>query len=159
MQLFSFDRSNLPQTVLVALVTVAAVALLGFVLAYWGWVWFAPRPEPRAPVVAAEPGSSAAAGSLFGVAQKEQGGSAPSASAVRLLGVVAATPGRRGYAVMQLENREIVAVPEGEEISAGLLLTEVAADHVVLDRGGARETVTLPDKGPAVPAAPLRPAR
>jgi general secretion pathway protein C len=158
MQLLSFDRSNLPQAALVALASVAAAALLGFVLAYWGWVWFAPRPEPRAPVVA-EPGSGAPAASLFGIAQKEQGGASPGSSTIKLLGVVAAAPGRRGYAVVQLESREILAVLEGEEISSGLRLAEVAADHVVVERGGTRQTVTWPDKSVAVPAAPMRPTR
>ena len=40
--------SNLAQTAVVALVTAAALALLGLVGAYWTWVWLAPLPEPRA---------------------------------------------------------------------------------------------------------------
>ncbi len=160
MQPISFDRSNVPQAALVALVTVAAVAVLGFVLAYWAWVWFAPRAEPRAPMVAHSTSGEAAA-SLFGTAPKQPSGPAPGRSSVKLLGVVAATPGRRGYAVVQLDAGEIAAVPEGEEVSTGVRLAEVAPDHVILERGAARETVTWPEKGapPIAPVAPLRPSR
>ncbi len=49
-QAISLDRSASGQTVLVSVLTFAALALLGLVLAYWTWVWLAPRPEPRAQV-------------------------------------------------------------------------------------------------------------
>ena len=158
MQLVSLDRSNLAQTAGVALVTVAALALLGFVAAYWGWAWLAPRPEPRAQV-AADKGGGTSAGLLFGVAQLDRSGAAPTGSAIRLLGIVAATPGHRGYAVVQLETKEILAVSEGEDITPGIRLAEVGIDHVILERGAVRETLAWPEKNTAAESAPMRPNR
>jgi general secretion pathway protein C len=153
----SLDRSNLPQTAAVAVMTVAALALLGYVLAYWGWVWLAPRPEPRTQAVADATGSGAsAAGTLFGIAQADRSGSAPTQSSIRLLGIVAATPGRRGYAVVQLETKEILAVSQGDDIAPGIRLAEVAVDHVVLERGAIRETLAWPEKSMAPETAPMR---
>jgi len=153
----SLERSNLAQTAAVTLVTVAALVLLGYVLAYWGWVWLAPRPEPRTQAVAeAGGGGVATAGALFGVAQGDKTGSAPTTSAIRLLGIVAATPGRRGYAVVQLETKEILAVSEGDDVTQGIRLAEVAVDHVVLQRGAIRETLAWPEKNAAPEPAPIR---
>ncbi|MCX7143479.1 MAG: ABC transporter substrate-binding protein, partial [Proteobacteria bacterium] len=58
MQANPLGRSSLAQTAVVSLLTLAAVAACGLALAYWTWTWFAPRPEPRAEVVAAETGGS-----------------------------------------------------------------------------------------------------
>jgi general secretion pathway protein C len=155
MQLVLLDRSNLAQTAGVTLVTVAALALLGFVVAYWGWAWLAPRPEPRAQVVA-DKASGTSAGLLFGVAQLDRSGAAPTGSAIRLLGIVAAAPGHRGYAVVQLETKEILAVSEGEDITPGIRLAEVGIDHVILERGAVRETLAWPEKNTAAESAPMR---
>ena len=138
--------SNLAQTAVVALVTAAALALLGLVGAYWTWVWLAPLPEPRAPT-AAETGSAAgSAGALFGIVRRDPNSPVPTGIAIRLLGVVAATGGRHGYAVVQLEAKEILAVREGEDLAPGIRLAEVGTDHVILERGGARETLAWPGR-------------
>jgi general secretion pathway protein C len=155
MPAFSLDRSSFAQTAAVSLVTFAALALLGLVLAYWTWAWLAPRPEPRA-LAAAQPGGRVdAAYGLFGSAQRDRNGAAPAGIAVGLLGVVAASGGQSGYAVLRLDAKQAVAVREGGEIEPGVRLAEVHADHVVLERGGVRETLAWPkqDKS-AVPAAP-----
>jgi general secretion pathway protein C len=149
------DQSNFPQTAMVALVTVAALALLGFVAAYWTWSWLAPRPEPRAQA-AADPGGGASAGLLFGNVQRDRNSAAPTGVAIRLLGVVAATGGRRGYAVVQLEPRQILAVREGEDIAPGVRLAEVGIDHVILERSGTRETLAWAEKSTATESAALR---
>ncbi len=148
MQRLSLDRSNLPQTAVVALVTVAALVLLAFVVAYWTWIWFAPQPVLRAQA-AADPGGGASADALFGKVQRDQNNAAPTGIAIRLLGIVAATEGRLGYAVVQLEAKDILAVPEGEDVSPGIRLAEVGFDYVILERGGIRETLAWPDKNPA----------
>ena len=155
MQQFSLDRSNLAQTAVIVLVTVAALALLGYVAAYWGWAWFAPRPEARTQV-AAEAGGGTSAGLLFGVVQLDRNNTAPSASAIRLLGIVAATEGRRGYAVVQLESKEILAVPEGEDVVPGIRLAKVGIDHIILERGALREKLAWPEKSAAPVPAPMR---
>jgi len=152
MQALSFARSSLAQSVLVSLLTLATVALLGAVLAYWTWAWFAPRAEPRLEPAAAQSGSVASAGAVFGTVPRNQAAAAPTGIAIKLLGVVAASGGRRGYAVVQLEAKQILAVHEGEDVAPGIRLAEVHADHVMLERNGVRETLAWPEK--RVTAAP-----
>jgi general secretion pathway protein C len=155
MQQVWLDRSNFAQTAMVALVTVAALASLGLVTAYWTWAWLAPRPEPRAQA-ALDPGGGASAGVLFGNVQRDRNSAAPTGIAIRLLGSVAATGGRRGYALVQLEPRQILAVREGEDVAPGLRLAEVGADHVILERGGIREMLAWPEKNTATESASPR---
>lgn len=135
---------------MVSLVTLAALVLLGVVLAYWTWAWLAPRPEPRAQPLADPVGRVASANSLFESVQRDQNIAAPTGIAIKLLGVVAASSGRRGYAVVQIEARQILAVHEGEDIALGIRLAEVHADHVILERNGTRETLTWPEKNTSV---------
>jgi general secretion pathway protein C len=150
MQDISLDRSGLAQTAVVSLVTLAALVPLGVVLAYWTWAWLAPRPEPRAQPLADPVGRVASANSLFRSVERDQNIAGPTGIAIKLLGVVAASGGRRGYAVVQLEARQILAVHEGEDIAPGIRLTEVHADHVILERNGTRETLTWPEKNTSV---------
>jgi len=137
----------------VFLLTLAGVALLGGVLAYWTWVWFAPRAEPRARAAPAQSSSIASAGAMFGTVQRKQNTAAPTGIAIQLLGVVAATGNQRGYAVVQLEPKRILAVLEGDEIDPGIRLAEVHPDHVILERGGVRETLEWPKR--RTTAAPI----
>jgi len=154
MQALSFARSALAQSILVAVLTLLAAALLGAVLAYWTWAWFAPPVEARLEP-AVQSGSVAAAGAVFGTVPRKQAAAAPTGIAIKLLGVVAATAGRRGYAVLQLEAKQILAVHEGEDIAPGIRLAEVLADHVILERSGVRETLSWPQRtGPALVGAP-----
>jgi general secretion pathway protein C len=143
----------------VFLVTLAGLALLSVVLAYWTWVWFAPRAEPRAQAEPVQSGSLASAAAMFGTARPEQKTAVPTGIAIRLLGVVAASHNRLGYAVVQLEAKRILAVLEGEEIGPGIRLAEVHPDHVILERSGMRETLAWPKRRTtAAPAAPTREA-
>lgn len=144
MQVPRLARSTIAQTAVVSLLTLAALALLGLVLAYWTWIWLAPRAEPRAEVVAADSGSLASASLVFGRAERHA--AAPTGIAIRLLGVVAASGGRRGHAVVQLEAKQVLAVHEGEDVTPGVRLAEVHRDHVILERGGVRETLGFPEK-------------
>jgi len=153
--LISLERSSLAQTAAVSLVTLGALALLGWVLAYWTWTWFAPRPAPRAPAAAVAGGGTGAAQSLFGKLQRDQNIAAPTGIAIKLLGVVAATRGHRGHAVMQLDARQILAIREGEDVAPGIRLAEVHTDHVILVRNGVRESLAWPQKNTAAePVAP-----
>jgi general secretion pathway protein C len=154
MQALPFGRSSLAQTVLVSLLTLVAVALLGAVLAYWTWAWFAPRAEPRVEATAVQSGNVASAGAIFGNVPRNQETAAPTGIAIRLLGVVAASGGRRGYAVVQLEAKQILAVHEGEDVAPGIRLAEVHADHVILERNGMREMLAWPEKKGTAPASP-----
>lgn len=156
----SIDRSNRAQTVLVSLIILAALALLGGVLLYWTRLWFIPHPPPnlesgrRAGMEAAEDISTVS--DLFGIAQSEQPSVAvPAGPEIRLFGVVAASGGGRGYAILQVDGKEMLAVPEGENIAPGLQLAEVHTEYIVLERNGMRETLALqrqsPPAGPALP--------
>ena len=122
----------------------AALALLGAVLAYWTWAWLAPPPAPRAPAAVEIVRNASSAGGLFGSVR--QGARPAASSAVRLMGVVAASGGRRGHAVLRLDAKKTVAVLQGEEVEPGLRLAEVHVDHIVLERNGARETLAWPEK-------------
>ncbi len=136
------------------MLTLVALAVFGLVLAYWTWIWFAPRAAPRAEVVVAETGSIAAASLAFGRVERNKNVAAPTGIAIKLLGIVAASGGRRGYAVVQLEGKQILAVHEGEDVTPGVRLAEVLPEHVILERGGVRETLAWPQKkGALTPAA------
>lgn len=152
MQALSFSRSGLAQTVLVSLLSLVAVALLGAVLAYWSWAWIAPRAEPRIEPAAVKSGGAGAATGIFGVAPSNQVAAAPSGIAIKLLGVVSASRGKRGNAIVQIEGKQILAIPEGEDLAPGIRLAEVRSDHVILERSGVREKLALPEK--RVSAAP-----
>jgi general secretion pathway protein C len=144
------DRTVFAQTAVVAALTFAAVALLGLVLAYWTWAWFAPRAEPRAPAAvpagAGGLGPTQAAAALFGGAPAGRNGAALSANTVGLLGIVAASGSQPSYALLRLDAKTTVAVAAGREVQPGLRLVEVHVDRVVLERNGARETLAWPDK-------------
>jgi general secretion pathway protein C len=126
-----------------SLATFAASALLGVVLAYWSWVWLAPAAAARAPAAVESPGGATSSRNLFGSAKR----SGAASGAVRLMGVVAASAGRRGHAVLRLDAKRTVAVLQGEEVEPGLRLAEVYVDRIVLERNGARETLAWPEKG------------
>ncbi len=153
MQSTSLGRSNFAQTAVVSLVTFAALALLGLVLAYWTWAWLGTRPEPRAQAAVQAGGRVEAAYGLFGSAQRDRNGAAPAGIALRLLGVVAASGSRSGYAVLRLDAKKTVAVPQGADVEPGLRLVEVHTDHVILERNGARESLAWPQKNAAANSA------
>jgi len=156
MQALSPERSIVALKAVVSLATLAALALLGVVLAYWTWVWLAPRPEARVEPAAEPVAGVSTARSLFGTLQRDRNVAAPTGIAIRLLGVVAATPGRRGYAVLQLEGREILAVAQGEDAAPGIRVAEVRPDHVILTRNGIRESLAWPQKKPVAESAAPR---
>ena len=145
------ERSHPAQSAVVSLATLTALALLGLVLAYWTWAWLAPHPEPRAQPAAQADGLAVDAGQkdayrLFGGARRDGNGAAPATGAIKLLGIVAASGGRPGYAVLRLNAAQTVALVQGAEIEPGLRLVEVHVDHVVLERSGGRETLAWPQK-------------
>lgn len=133
--------------------TLLAVALLGWVLAYWTWAWFAPKPKPVETPWAQPSERTGAAAGLFGPAERGEPTSAVTGAPVKLLGIVAASGGKPGYAVLQLDGRQILAVRSGEPVAPGIRLEEVRRDHVVLTRQGVREKLVWPTHVPA--AAPV----
>lgn len=156
---FSIFRTEFAQTAAVTAVNVAALALLGLIGGYWTWQWIAPQPELRSPAQAEPGGQIASALELFGTIQREGIAPASTGNAVRLLGVVAAIEGRDAYAIVILDDKQIIATRRGEDIVPGIRLAEVAPDHVVLDRNGVRESLALPEKAPAPENAAQRAKR
>jgi len=152
MREFLLGRSSLAQAAVLSFLTLAAVVLLGLVLAYWTWMWLAPRAEPRLEAPAAPSGSAASASAIFGVVPRGENTAAPTGIAIRLLGVAAASGGRLGHAVVQLEAKRILAVNEGDDIAPGIQLAEVHPDHVILVRRGVRETLAWPQRRAAATA-------
>jgi general secretion pathway protein C len=139
-------RSNAVQGLTIRLVNLAALTLLGFLLAYWTWQWLAPTPQPRASNGTVISAKLSEADSLFGSAPAKAGGIAQTSTSVKLLGVAAASGDRYGHAVLQTDGKRVLAVREGEEVLPGITLAEVRPDYVVLDRSGIREKLALPRK-------------
>ena len=142
MALQEIDRRDLMQTGAVVLATFAALALLGWVLAYWTWAAFAPDVEPAAPLAATPQIRPDVAASLFGDAARE---ASAGGGDVALLGVMATSGRRPGYAIMRYRGQAATTVREGDELAPGVRLAKVFADSVTLERGTARETVARPD--------------
>jgi len=139
------------QTALVSFVNALALACLALVMAYWTWRWLLPPPEPTASGIGTAEGGVARARALFGESGATTTATA-TASGIRLLGVVAASGDRVGYALLQVNGRPMAALRVGAELAPGLVLAEVHPRQVVLLRAGVRESVVLPQ-----PAAPLPP--
>lgn len=152
MQAIDFKIPSFVQTVFGSVATIAALTVLGMVLAYWTWAFISPHSVARNQVLptAHDLGNEVeAANRLFGnVPQGSNGGGAGASGIIfRLLGVVAAPDTRSGYAVLRLDAKRTVAVREGGEIEPGVRLLEVHADHVVLERSGQRETLAWATPG------------
>jgi general secretion pathway protein C len=121
-------------------ITLAAVALLAVVLAYWTWVWLAPESELK--VATPSLARSEPAHALFGGGATE----APAGAALTLLGIAASSGAGQGRAIVRLDGGRTRVVGAGEELAPGVRVTEIRATHVVVDRGGRRETLELPKR-------------
>ncbi len=159
MRKFFLNSSTVAQSVVVSVATLTAVIVTGFLAAHWTWLWLAPQPVLRAPVATDSGAPMAAAGALFGVQQRDSNALAPTGIAIRLLGIVAASGAKRGYAVVQLEAKDIIAVAEGADLSPGIRLAEIGTDRVILERDGRRETLTWPESKSTTASPMLRPNR
>ena len=131
--------------------TLAALALLALVLAYWTWQWLAPRVEHTPTIAAAAPRIETAA-ALFGDARATPAGG----TAYTLLGIAAANGGRPGHVVLRIDGARTAVVREGEEISPGVKVAEVRSDRVVVDENGARRTLEWPKPARTTPIAQAR---
>ncbi len=121
------------------------MVLLCLVLAWWTWVWFSPRAEASAVLVTEIAGPPDLAYNLFGAqAMPVSSISNPTGMAIQLLGSIVGTAEQKGYAVVMLEPRQVLAVQEGEEIVPGLRLVEVSVDQIIMERAGSRETLSWP---------------
>jgi general secretion pathway protein C len=140
-------RSNLAQTAIVSMAGIVALSLLGLVLAYWTWAWFAPPALPQARAVAAPVTRLAAAGDLFGALHGDTAADTPTGLAITLLGVMAGEPEGAGYALLQLDAKKTQVVRAGAELAPGIRLEKVLTHQVILLRNGTRETLAWPKPG------------
>lgn len=119
--------------------------ILGVLLAKWWWVLFAPHATYTAAIPARA--SAAEAGRLFGVTvandASTQGVALPN---VQLLGIFAASAGKKGFAILMLDDKRQKGVAEGEEVATGTRLVAVHDDHVLLERAGVQQRVNLETK-------------
>lgn len=152
MQLPRFDRTTSAQTAGVTLLTLAAAVLLALAAAYWTWQWMAPSSASRAPTAPGEILNATSAAGLFGAAQRETGGVPSPVTDIRLLGIVAATAGQNGYAVLRIEPRQVITVQEGKDIAPGIRLAKVGIDHVILEREETPQTLSWPIRSKAAEA-------
>jgi general secretion pathway protein C len=119
--------------------------ILGVLLAKWFWILFAPQTSFTAALPQRAAGMET--GQLFGVtSSNETTANGVALPNVQLLGVFAASEGKRGFAVLKLDDRSQTGVAEGEEVATGTRLVAVHADHVVLERAGVRQRVNLENK-------------
>jgi general secretion pathway protein C len=125
------------------LVIVALVLVLAWQLAYWTWVFVAPRPTASASEATGGVDLAAIA-KLFG-ASAPAGSSTATASAqgLRLKGVIAPTPGVAASAIFSTGTGKDIAVFLDREVLPGVKLVEVDPDHVIVTRAGVRERIDL----------------
>lgn len=145
-----------PRPRLATLLVAALVLALAWQLAYWTWVFLAPRAEPAAAAPAEGGVDLAVAARLFGgTAGAPAAAPGASASGLRLKGVVAPSPGRTASAVFSTGAGRDRAVLLDAEVQPGVKLVEVHPDHAVVSRGGVRERIDLEARrgGSAAPGA------
>lgn len=119
--------------------------VLGVLLAKWFWILFAPQATYSAAVPEHE--AVLEAGQLFGVAVSTEAASEGVALPnVQLLGVFAASAGKKGFAVLKLADNRQMGVAVGDEVAAGTKLVDVQPDHVLLERAGVQQRINLEDK-------------
>lgn len=145
--------TRLLETLFVSGATLAAIALLACVLAYWTWAWLAPRPEPRQ--ASSEAPRIETAYALFGETTARANASQQGV-ALTLLGIASASGRKPGYSLLRVDGTRTLVVREGEDIAPGLKLAEIHPDRVVLDRGGARETLVWPVRSPTAARPDVR---
>ena len=131
--------------------------VLGVLLAKWFWILFAPHAIFTAAVP--ERAAGVEADQLFGRVQSNesatQGVALPN---VKLLGIFSANAGKTGFAILKLDDKLQVGVAEGEEVTPGTKLVTVFTDHVLLERAGVQQQVSLENKYASSPNKGVLPA-
>lgn len=121
----------------------AGALVVGVLLARWTWVLLGPH---TLTVFPAKPEFVEASAALFGLpspASTPVSTGVGEVSAPHLVGVFS---GKRGFAILRLDEKRQVGVVLGEEVHKGNKLVEVAADYVLLERNGTRQRVNLEGK-------------
>lgn len=117
-------------------------AVLCAVLSFWGLHIFKPKIRPIAAPVMAETFEPAVGqwGSWFGQAAVAE--AAP--SNYQLRGVIVAKREKDSAAIIAVDGRPTLIIGIGKELSPGVVLQEVHADHVMVIEAGAPRRIDLP---------------
>lgn len=137
-------------TRLPSIVQFAALVLLAWVLAHWTWVFVTPRAAGEAassamPVLGKLLAEKVVGYRLFGgLGGGVEAGQAPVAAPSNIVvqGIYAARDGRSGFAVLVVDGRTLSAML-GDEFMPGLVLHQVFADRVEIQRGGQIEVARM----------------
>lgn len=110
----------------------------------WFWIWW---PAPSAGVFAGAPVAVADAGPLMSARVFGHGlRASPAGGPLRLVGVN--TDSRHGFALVELNGKAQFFV-RGDTLPDGRRIADIAADRLLLERGGREEVLPLLDRGPA----------
>lgn len=155
------DHARLSRFAALASCVLAAVACL-WLLVKLAWL-LVPQADPLPPVApvtapaVTTPLQSVAKWHLFGNNQSIallRTRDAPATQLnLTLRGTLAMHDPREGIAMIQDEHGAEHAYKVGEDVAPGTRLSEVYPEHVVLDHGGAAETLRLPTTSASAPAA------
>ncbi|MBC7622976.1 MAG: hypothetical protein H7232_06300 [Aeromicrobium sp.] len=124
--------------------SLALVVALAFQLAWWGWHFFAPKPQ-LSEAMAPPPVDRSLARTLMGdpgAVETASTGASASTSGIRLKGVFAVDGKTISAAIVNTGGRDM-SVRVGEAIGEGIQLVEVSATQIVVSRGGVRETILM----------------
>lgn len=142
-----------------AAATLAAIAFLALVLAFWGWRWFGPVAAPlpaSTPVPDRQWVSRINSAHLFGQVESVQKNTAALAAPAdaHLLGTFSEAGGK-GYALFRLASGpRLIAV--GQTLPDGSVLESVRPDAIVLIQGTTRHDLPLRAGTSAIQTAPVR---
>ena len=170
--LLRFAERRAPSLALVAVLMLAGWLITAWILYFIGQGSHTGRTDARRPATTANMtalGETIVANHLFGLSAVSAVAAGPSSLPVKLRGVMASSRNGPGAAILNTGQKdEFVRI--GNEVLPGVVLAEVHATHVLLQRGGATERVDLDDRvskgggiSPAVsrtvPALPGMPTR
>ncbi len=144
----------------------AALTLVAFVLAWWGWQAFGPRPVAIVPAAAADPAATIVASGLWrssapaAAPEVRKDEPATLSGDTRLLGVFAERDGK-GYALFRLPSGPRL-VAAGQAIAQGASLVAVHPDGITIRDGSGERHIALrtppPPKAAAVATTLAAPA-
>ena len=98
-----------------------------------------------------------AARHLFGQTAASQAGEAPAVAQYRVIGLMTASPGAPGFAILGKNGTPPVVALEGDTIAPGVKLVQVLPRQAQLLVNGRSETVDVPESANAsvIPVAPI----
>ncbi|MGZ8251918.1 MAG: hypothetical protein ACXW1P_05935 [Methylophilaceae bacterium] len=140
------------QSLLLALLNYAMVAVLAITLAYWSWQLASPAPLAAVPVVETSPQNLAATINAAPWFSNNNGQetSATSSGDMKLVGIFGsvnnASGKHPGFAIFQMSNGKQLHAMLNKEFTPGLKLTDISHDTVTVLQNGIPQTIALDEK-------------